>query len=160
MMQGSGTSERTHGQISIAATPEEIMDAIADLSEYPAWSEGIEDAEVLTFDGDRPKTARLNFSSGPLADEFELEYTWHGNRSVDWRMIKQGEVLKRQDGTYTLTPEADGTVLVEYDLEVELSIPIIGKLKQRAEKLIIKAALTGLKQHVEGKNGNESEATD
>lgn len=152
MGQNSGVSERTHGQIEIIASAEQVMSVIADLPNYAAWSEGIEAAEVLTTQDGRPKTARLTFASGPLADVFELEYAWHGVDSVDWHMIKSGEVLKRQDGTYTIVAAGSGTVTVSYDLEVELSIPIIGKLKQRAEKLIIKAALNGLKQRVESLN--------
>lgn len=149
MVDGSGVSERTHGQIDIAASPEAIMGVIADLANYPSWSEGVTGAQVLTERNGRPQTARLQFSAGPMADEFELEYVWHGNDSVDWHIIEPGEVLRRQDGTYTLAKQPDGSVRVSYDLEVELSIPIIGKLKARAERLIIRAALAGLKKRVE-----------
>lgn len=149
MLDNRGAAGRTHGEIDIEATPAAIMDVIADLANYPLWSEGVTGAVVLSEQGGRPATARLTFSSGPLTDEFELAYDWHGTESVDWHMITPGEVLRRQDGTYTLTHQADGTVRVAYDLEVELSIPIIGKLKARAEKLIIKAALEGLKARVE-----------
>lgn len=149
MIDSSGVSERTHGQIDIAAPREAIIAVIADLSSYPQWSGGITGAEVLNSVDGRPQRARLQFAAGPMTDEFVLEYEWHDNSSVDWHIVDPGEMIKRQNGTYTLTDLGNGTVRVAYDLEVELSIPIIGKLRTRAEKQIIKAALSGLKRQVE-----------
>jgi prephenate dehydratase len=57
---------------------------------------------------------------------------------------------------YTVAQQTDGSVLVTYDLMIELSIPMIGKIRSRAEKMIVKNALTGLKKRVEG-SGNDNE---
>jgi hypothetical protein len=47
-----------------------------------------------------------------------------------------------------LTPGPDGTE-VTYRLCVDVAIPLIGLLKRKAEKVIIDAALKGLKNRVE-----------
>ena len=44
----------------------------------------------------------------------------------------------------------DGSTTVTYNLSVELSIPMIGMLRRKAEKIIIDTALKELKRRVEG----------
>jgi hypothetical protein len=58
-------------------------------------------------------------------------------------------MLKAIDGEYELVPLTDDTTEVTYSLEVDLAIPMIGMLKRKAEKVIIDAALKGLKRRVE-----------
>jgi hypothetical protein len=58
-------------------------------------------------------------------------------------------MLKGMDGTYELGPRSDGGTEVTYRLAVEISIPMIGMLKRKAEKVIIDTALKGLKKRVE-----------
>ncbi len=61
----------------------------------------------------------------------------------------RASLLKGLTGSYTLAGAGDAT-RVSYDLEVDLTIPMIGMLKRKAEKLIIDAALSELKKRVEG----------
>lgn len=142
-------ADRTNGEITIEAGKAKIMDVIADLPVYPEWSDGVESVEVLdeTADG-RPDRARFKFSSGPIKDTYILKYDWHGNDSVDWT-LEEGGVIRQQDGTYTLTDAGDGSVTVTYDLTVELSVPMIGMIRKKAEKMIVKTALQGLKARVD-----------
>lgn len=143
----------TNGEITIKADPALIMDVIGDLEKYPEWSDGVNGAEILEANEDgRPKTARLSFASGPIKDEFVLEYDWNGNDSVSWKLT-EGSMLKKEDGTYTLTPQADGSVHVRYDLEVEVAIKLPGIIRKQAEKKIVKTALEGLKARVEQLQG-------
>jgi ribosome-associated toxin RatA of RatAB toxin-antitoxin module len=153
--------ERTSGEITIDASADAVMDVIADLTAYPQWSDGMEEVEVLEFFPDgRPKRARFSFNPGPIADTFVLTYTWDGLRSVSWVLV-EGNLVKAQEGMYTLTQPTDGSVLVTYDLMIELSIPMIGKIRSRAKKMIVKNALTGLKNRVEGfANDNEENRRD
>ena len=142
-------ADKTHGDIAINAHPAKIMHVIGDLELYPEWSEGVQLVEVSQMDAEgRPAVARFEFASGPIKDTFVLKYEWNGTDSVSWWLI-EGGVLKKYDGTYTLTPNADGSVQVVYDLVVDLSIPMIGLIKKRAEKKIVKTALGGLKARVE-----------
>ena len=95
-------ADRTESSIVIASTPDVIMDVIADLEIYPEWSDGVKEVVVLTeYEDGRPAEARFRLESGPIKDTYELEYEWHGVRSVSWTLT-QGQVLKGMDGTYAL----------------------------------------------------------
>lgn len=142
-------ADKTHGEIAISADPEKIMQVIGDLEVYPEWADGVQKVEVTeAFPDGRPKTATFNFASGPIKDEFVLEYEWNGTDSVSWHLT-QGGVMKKEEGTYTLRPNADGSIQVIYDLAVDISIPLPGLIKRQAEKKMVKTALEGLKKRVE-----------
>jgi hypothetical protein len=59
-------------------------------------------------------------------------------------------MLKALDGVYSLTDNGDGSTTVRYQLAVDVSIPMIGLIKRKAEKVIVDTALRGLKERVEG----------
>jgi hypothetical protein len=56
---------------------------------------------------------------------------------------------KSQDGSYDIAPNDDGTSMVTYTLAVELSMPMLGMFKRKAEKAIMDTALKELKRRVE-----------
>ena len=55
---------------------------------------------------------------------------------------------RSQQGSYSLEPGSDGTT-VTYRLAVELTMPMLGMLKRKAERLIMDTALKELKKRVE-----------
>ncbi|WP_229053566.1 SRPBCC family protein [Aeromicrobium sp. Leaf350] len=140
---------RTSGDIVVAAPAADVMAVIADFAAYPDWATGVRSSAVLTTDADgRPGTVRFALDATPIRDEYTLGYTWDGDASVSWEIVEAGEVLTSMDGTYVLEP-ADGGTKVTYQLRVDVSIPLLGMLKRKAEKVVIDSALKGLKQHVE-----------
>jgi hypothetical protein len=84
----------------------------------------------------------------PIKDEYTLAYEWDGYDAVTWTLV-EGKMLKAMDGAYLLDDRGDGTTEVTYRLAVDISIPMIGMLKRKAEKVIIDAALKELKKRVE-----------
>jgi hypothetical protein len=46
--------------------------------------------------------------------------------------------------------ESDGRTEVTYKITIDLSIPMLGMIKRRAEKVILDTALKELKKRVEG----------
>ena len=64
--------------------------------------------------------------------------------------MTEGDALRDLNGTYRCTDRGDETTLVEYYLDLELAIPVIGMLRRRGEKAIVDSALRGLKRRVEG----------
>jgi hypothetical protein len=58
-------------------------------------------------------------------------------------------MLSALEGAYTLTDLGDGSTEVTYALELDVVIPLIGMLKRKGEKILIDAALKGLKKRVE-----------
>jgi hypothetical protein len=67
---------------------------------------------------------------------------------VSWTLV-QGQMQKRQDGSYTLR-DLGGATEVTYSITIDLTIPMLGLIKRKAEKVILDTALKELKKRVEG----------
>ena len=133
-------------EVLIEATPEEILDVIADVVNAPSWSPQYQSAEVLdTYDDGRPRRVKMKVKAAGLTDEMEVEYSWSEN-TAGWTLIKAGQ-LKGQDATYTLSPAGDKTK-VRFDLTVDPSIPIPGFLLKRTLKGAMETATDGLRKQV------------
>jgi ribosome-associated toxin RatA of RatAB toxin-antitoxin module len=146
-------ADRTQSSIEIAAEPGEVLDVIADFEAYPEWANEVKSAILLSEDGDGwADQVEFQLDAGAIKDNYVLEYDWNiaedGTGSVSWHLVR-ATLLKGLNGTYTLEPVGAGT-RVTYDLEVELTMPMIGLLKRKAEKHIINLALSELKKRVEG----------
>ncbi len=64
-------------EVVIEATPEEILDVIADVESTPTWSPQFTKSEILdTYDDGRPKQSRMTVKAAGLTDVQVLEYTW------------------------------------------------------------------------------------
>ena len=141
-------ADQTSSTILIDAPPSVVMDVIADFPAYPEWTQGLHLAEVReTFPDGRAKEVYFEIAQGPIQDSYTLGYDWHGAESVDWELVS-AKMMKKLEGTYVLTGRGDATE-VTYRLAVELTIPMIGMLRRRAEKVIIDSALKGLKKRAE-----------
>jgi len=143
-------AEQTTSSIAVAAPPAQVMEVIADLEAYPDWADGVKAVEVRsTTDDGRPEQVWFTIDNGPIKDSYVLQYTWQGDRAVSWQLAERGTVLKALDGAYDLADKGDGSTEVTYRLTVAVSLPMIGMLKRKAEKVIIDTALKGLKRRVE-----------
>jgi ribosome-associated toxin RatA of RatAB toxin-antitoxin module len=142
-------AEQTSSSIVIDATPAAVMDVIADFPAYPAWAKGVKVATVRS-EGTGGRAAEVFFALdvAPIKDEYTLSYTWNGDRDVSWTLA-EGRMLRALDGSYVLADRGDGTTEVTYRLALDVSIPLIGMIKRKGEKILIDAALKGLKQRVE-----------
>jgi ribosome-associated toxin RatA of RatAB toxin-antitoxin module len=133
-------------EVVIEATPEEILDVIADVRSAPTWSPQYQSAEVLdTYDDGRPKRVKMKIKAAGLTDEQEVEYSWT-DTTASWTLIKAGQ-LKSQDATYTLTQVGDKTK-VRFDLKVDPSVPLPGFLLKRTLKGAMETATDGLRKQV------------
>ena len=142
-------AEQTTSSIVISADAASIMGVIADFDSYPAWAQGVKTADVVKEgSGDRPDQVHFELDASPIKDSYTLEYDWRGDDLVTWTLV-QGKMLRAMDGAYELDARDDGTTEVTYRLAVDISIPMIGMLKRKAEKVIIDTALKGLKKRVE-----------
>ena len=140
-------AEQTTSSILIDAAPAAVMDVIADFEAYPSWAQGVKKAEPVDA-GERPEQVYFELDASPIKDAYTLAYDWDGDRGVSWGLV-EGKMLKAMDGAYVLEDRGDGTTEVTYRLAVDISIPMIGMLKRKAEKVIIDTALKGLKKRVE-----------
>ncbi len=141
-------AEQTTSSIVIAADPTAVMQVISDFESYPSWAQGVKKAEpVEQGSGGRPEQVYFELDASPIKDAYTLAYDWHGDSSVTWTLV-EGKMLKGMDGAYELD-DRGGSTEVTYRLAVEISIPMIGMLRRKAEKVIIDTALKGLKRRVE-----------
>ena len=141
-------AEQTTSNIVIDATPAQVMAVIADFESYPEWAQGMKRVEVVDAGEDgRAREVHFELEAAPIKDSYTLAYDWHGDSAVRWNLV-QGKMLKAMQGAYELRPSGSGTD-VTYRLAVDLSIPMIGMLRRKAEKVIIDTALKGLKKRVE-----------
>jgi ribosome-associated toxin RatA of RatAB toxin-antitoxin module len=143
-------TEQTSSSVTIEADPATIMSVIADFEAYPSWAAAVKEVEVLsTYPDGRAKEVHFVLNAGAIKDEYTLAYTWDGNREVRWSLV-EGKVVKRLDGSYTLRDRGRGKTEVTYRLAVDVTFPMLGLIKRKAEKVIIDTALKELKKKVEG----------
>ena len=147
-------TDRTSSSIHIAADPGAVLDVIADFESYPEWAEQVKTVTVLSEDGDGwADQVEYVLDAGAIKDTYVLEYDWDeiaedGSGSVSWKLVRAG-VLKALDGAYVLRDLGNGSTEVTYRLALDVSIPLIGMLKRKGEKILIDTALKGLKKRVE-----------
>ncbi len=133
-------------EVVIEASPDEILDVIADVESTPSWSSQYQSAEVLdTHDDGRPRQVKMKVKAAGLTDEQVVEYTWAGE-TVSWTLVSAGQ-LKSQDAIYTLTPEGDKT-RVRFEITVDPAVPIPGFILKRAMKGAMETATDGLRKQV------------
>ena len=142
-------TEQTTSSIVIAADPVAVMAVISDFESYPVWAQGVKKAQPVGGGAaGRPDQVYFELDASPIKDAYTLSYDWHGDDSVTWTLV-EGRMLKAMDDAYELVDRGDGSTEVTYRLAVDISIPMIGMLKRKAEKVIIDTALKGLKKRVE-----------
>jgi uncharacterized membrane protein len=142
-------SDQSTQSIVIDAPAADVMAVIADFDAYPQWVSAAKQVEVVE-PGDDGRARRVHFiiDAGPVKDDYLLDYTWDDDRKVSWTLVK-GQMMKRQEGSYTLAENGDSTE-VTYSITIDLSIPMLGMIKRKAEKVILDTALKELKKRVEG----------
>ncbi|GAB3008842.1 SRPBCC family protein [Mycobacterium bourgelatii] len=133
-------------EILIEATPEEILDVIAEFEAMPEWSGPHESAEVLeTGEDGRPSKVKMRVKTAGITDEQVVAYTWDDN-VVSWSLVSSGQ-QKSQDGSYTLIPKGDNT-LVKFQVTVDPNVPLPGFVLKRAVKGTMDAATQELRSRV------------
>jgi ribosome-associated toxin RatA of RatAB toxin-antitoxin module len=147
--------DRTESSIRIDAAPGAVLDVIADFTAYPKWATEVKQVTVLSEEGDGwPDRVEFVVDAGVIKDTYTLDYEWDivdaGTGVVSWSLVK-ATVLKAMNGSYTLSAAGSPTGTdVTYRLAVDLTIPMLGMLKRKAEKVIVDTALRELKKRVEG----------
>lgn len=132
--------------VVIEASPEEILDVIADVEATPTWSPQYQKAVILeSYPDGRPKQVEMTVKAAGLTDKMVIEYTWSDD-GVSWTLVSSGQ-LKAQDASYTLTPSGDKTK-VTFDMAIDLSIPMPGFLLKRTLKGGMETATDGLRKQV------------
>jgi ribosome-associated toxin RatA of RatAB toxin-antitoxin module len=133
-------------EVVIEASPEQILDVIADLAALPEWSGPHQSSEVLeTGDDGRPSKAKMKIKSAGITDEQVVAYTWSKNK-VSWTLVSSGQ-QRSQDASYTLIPDGDKTKVL-FEISVDPVVPLPGFVLKRAVKGTIDTGTKGLRDRV------------
>jgi uncharacterized membrane protein len=142
-------AERATEQITIDASPEELLGVLLDFERYPGWAADIKDVEVRERD-DAGRGTLVAYRAAAMGQSarYTLAYDYSDiPDSMSWKLV-EGSIMRVLDGSYTFEAQDSGT-LVTYLLEVDLIVPIPGFVKRRAEGKIMGTALRELKKYVE-----------
>ncbi len=132
--------------ITIEATPDEIMKVLVDLESLTEWSSTHQKVEVLERDDEgRPKKSRQVVKVVGVNDEQVLDYTVHDD-GVSWTLVSSKQ-QRAQEGHYTLTPAGDSTQ-VHFELTVDPVVPLPGFLIKRGAKGLMDTGTDGLRKQV------------
>lgn len=133
-------------EVLIEASPQEILDVIADFGSMTEWSPAHQSAEVVEKDADgRPAKVKMRVKAAGITDEQVIAYTW-GENKVSWTLVSSGQ-QRSQDASYTLTPDGDAT-RVKFEISVDPVVPLPGFVLKRAIKGTIDTGTEGLRKRV------------
>jgi len=133
-------------QVVIEATPDEIMDVLFDLESLTEWSPAHQKVEVLERDDQgHPSTSRQVVKIVGISDEQVLNYSVHDD-GVSWTLVSAKQ-QRAQEGRYTLTAQGECT-RVNFELTVDLIVPVPGFLIRKGAKGLMETATEGLRKRV------------
>jgi len=126
--------------ITIAAPPEKVWDIATDIERYPVWTHDVKDVVVTSRDEEgRPSEVEFRTSALGRSTHYTLAYDYtDAPGTLSWSMVK-GDIQRSIDGAFIFKPLPDGGTHVQYDLAIELVVPLPGFVKRRAERRILNA---------------------
>jgi hypothetical protein len=138
---------RASREVVFEASPEAILDALADIDSVPTWSSVHKHAEVLDRHPDgKPRHVKATFKIMGITDKEVLEYHW-GPRWMVWD-AKDTFQQRGQHVEYNLTPEGEDKTRVRFDIILDLGAPVPEFLIKRAKKIVLDIATESLRKQV------------
>jgi ribosome-associated toxin RatA of RatAB toxin-antitoxin module len=144
--------DQTTERSIVASTPDRCYAAAIDFERYPEWATDVKMARILSRDDDgRAVDVEFRAAAMGRSTTYTLRYFYGANpRRLAWR-LQTGDITRRLDGEYEFLPvpnDPDSTEVV-YHLAVDLSVPLPGFVKRRAEARIVRTAVSDFTSHVE-----------
>jgi len=126
--------------ITIAAPLEKVWEIATDIERYPIWTHDVKDVVVASRDDEgRPSEVEFRTSALGRSTHYTLAYDYsEAPGTLAWSMVK-GDIQRSIDGAFIFEPLPDGGTHVQYDLAIELVVPLPGFVKRRAERRILNA---------------------
>lgn len=142
--------DQTSASMLMRAPPERCFATAADVEGYPEWAADIKSVEVLERDPEgRATLVAFRAAAFGRSTRYRLAYDYsRAPVELTWRLV-QGDITSKLDGSYRFEPTEDGDTDVTYRLLAELTVPIPGFVKRRAEGRIVQTALRELKTRIE-----------
>lgn len=126
-----------------------VYDVVGDFESYPDWLEEFREAEVLeTYDDGWAKQVRYVLHAMGISIDMTLAYTYTDTR-VEWHLV-DGDMISKNDGSYEMADNGDGTTALTYALEVVTNVPLPGMVRKRIAKKTVSDSLDAIKKRAEG----------
>ena len=146
-------TDRATESTTIAAAPDAVLAILLDFPRYPEWAKDLKSVEVLgTDDQGRASQVRFRAAGFGRSTSYTLTYDHSEPNVLAW-VLSEGDIMRKLDGRYVLSAVEGGT-RVDYELEVELVIPLPGFIKNRSQGKIMHTALGELKSFAERTAGS------
>lgn len=143
--------EQVAERMIIRGTPEDCFTVLTEFERYPDWAADIKTVTVDERD-DAGRAVVVTFRAAAFgrSTSYTLRYDYGAApEELSW-VQTDGDLTRRLDGSYHLSPSGDGGTEIVYKLVVDLKVPLPGFVKRRAEGRIMTTALRELKAVVEG----------
>lgn len=133
-------AETATESITIAAPLDKVWEIATDLEQYPTWTHDVKEVVITSRDDEgRPHEVEFRTSALGRSTHYTLEYDYtSAPKRLAWSMVK-GDIQRSIDGAFIFQPTDDGGTHVQYDLAIELVVPLPGFVKRRAERRILNA---------------------
>jgi ribosome-associated toxin RatA of RatAB toxin-antitoxin module len=147
--------EHTVSSVLVQATVQDCYAVGIDIAAYPEWVENLRTVEILTTDDQGlPATVRFEAEGLGRMSSYVLAYDLSEvPHKLAWNLVS-GDLAREIEGRYVFHDMTEDPSLpvteVDYELTIDLAVPLPGFVKRRAEDKIVKSALDRFKQRVEG----------
>ena len=151
--------EQVAERVIIRGTPEDCYSVLTAFERYPDWAADIKTVSVDERDeAGRGLVVTYRAAAFGRSTSYTLRYDYSAApEELSW-VQTEGDLTRRLDGSYHLSPSGDGGTEIVYKLVVDLKVPLPGFVKRRAEGRIMGTALRELKAVVE--SASQPAATD
>lgn len=152
--RATSSVERRAASTTVQATVEQCYAVGIDVMSYPAWIESLSLVEVESTDADgNPSRVRFEASGLGRQSSYVLDYDLTDPPvAIGWTLVS-GDLARAIEGAYRFVDASEGddepTTVVDYELSIDLAVPLPGFVKRRAEDKIMEAALRRFKMEVE-----------
>ncbi len=146
--------ERRFASTTVEASIQECFDVGADVASYPEWIESLSSVEILSTD-ELGRPAEVGYEAAGIGrrTSYILAYDFgEAPHRISWHLIR-GDLTREIEGSYRfrdVTEDGAGSLTeVDYELGIDMTVPLPGYVQRRAEDKIMEAALRRFKRRVE-----------
>jgi hypothetical protein len=142
--------EQVAERVIIRGAPEDCYSVLTAFERYPTWAADIKAVSVDERDeAGRGLVVTFRAAAFGRSTSYTLRYDYSAApEELSW-VQTAGDLTRRLDGSYHLSPSGDAGTEIVYKLVVDLKVPLPGFVKRRAEGRIMSTALRELKAVVE-----------
>lgn len=137
--------------IIVDVTPEQLFDVIADYERYPEFLPEVKAAKVAFGSGAiKEVTYQVDIKAKVIT--YTLRHTAERPHKLAWTMIK-GEMMKANDGAWTLEPDGNGGTKATYAIDLKLSALVPSFIEKALAEQSLPSLLANFKKRAEGLHG-------